>query len=294
MSCTPGRRACHTEAMVDSRSYAVGDATLLRVPYFDVPLDATVAGLAAEQVESVEWAEPAWARAGRLLVGQAVWLIKHGGQSIVVDPCGAADAFIRSGPAALGHQEAVLGALAAVGVDPADVDLVVLSHLDGIGMTAFVDDRGQWVPTFPKARVVLTAEELAWVHAHPETQGAEAFGALLDQGVVDPVTCPFRCTDGVTLELTGGHSVGHAVVRVESAGARALFVGHLAVSPVQVAFPQRAGQHGDAVRAQEALDALLAEAAHDGSLVIGPLWPAPGAASVAGPPWVMTPWGVDA
>ena len=162
------------------------------------------------------------------------------------------------------------------------MDLVVLSHLDGIGMTALVDDHGQWVPTFPHAHVVVTAEELAWVWAHPETQGAQAFGAL-DYGLVEPVTCPLWCTDEVVLELTGGHSAGHAVLRVESVGTRALFLGHLALNPVQVAFPQGASQHADAPRAQQALDTLLAEAAEDGSLVIGPLWPTPGAARVSGP-----------
>jgi glyoxylase-like metal-dependent hydrolase (beta-lactamase superfamily II) len=273
-------------------SHAVGDVTLLRVPYFDVPLDAAVAGLAAEQVRSVAWAESVWATAGQILIGQVVWIIECGDRLIVVDPCGAADDFIRSGPSAVGHQEAVLGALAAAGIDPARVDLVVLSHLDGIGMAALVDGDGTWAPTFPHARVVVTGEELAWVRAHPETQGAVPFGALVDQGLVDPVTCPFRCSNEVTLELTGGHSAGHAVLRVESAGVRALFLGHLALNPVQVAFPQGPAQHADTPRAQQALDRLLAEAASDGSLTIGPLWPAPGAARVSGPPWVMIPaWG---
>jgi glyoxylase-like metal-dependent hydrolase (beta-lactamase superfamily II) len=166
-----------------------------------------------------------------------VWLIECADSVMIVDPCGVADEFIRSGPSAVGHQEAVLGALMAAGIGPAGVDLVVLSHLDGIGMTALVDDHGEWVPTFPNARVVITGEELAWVRAHPETRGAVPFRALVDHGVVDPVTCPFRCADDVTFELTGGHSAGHAVLRVESGGARALLLGHLALSPVQVAFP---------------------------------------------------------
>jgi glyoxylase-like metal-dependent hydrolase (beta-lactamase superfamily II) len=260
------------------------------VPYFDVPLDAAVAGLTAEQVRSVEWAEPAWATEGQIIIGQAVWVIECGGRSIVVDPCGAADEFIRTGPAAVGHQEAVLAGLAAAGIDPVRVDLVVLSHLDGIGMAALVDDHGNWVPTFPRARVVVTAEELAWVRGHPETQGAVAFSALLDRGVVDAVGCPFACTDEVSFELTGGHSAGHAVLRVQSAGARAVFLGHLALNPLQVAFPQSPSQHADTPSAEQALDALLGEAASDGSLLIGPLWPAPGAARVSGPPWMLSPF----
>lgn len=270
--------------------YPLGEAALVRVPYFDVPLDAAVVGLDAERVRSVEWAESVWAAAGQVLIGQAVWLVECGDRTIVVDPCGAADAFIRTGPAAVGHQQAVLAALAEAGIDPARVDLVVLSHLDGIGMTALVDDQGGWAPTFPNARVVITAEEAAWVRAHPDTQGAAAFAALVDREMVDPVTCPFHCADGVVLEWTGGHSPGHAAMRVESAGQRACFLGHLALNPVQVAYPQGADQHVDTPRAARVLDALLAEAAGEGSLLIGPLWPAPGAATVSGPPWVITPF----
>src|SRR6516165_565234 len=171
--------------MVDTVSHAVGEVTLLRVPYFDVPLDAAVAGLAAEQVRSLAWAEPVWATAGQILIGQVVWLIESGDQLIVVDPCGAADQFIRSGPSAVGHQEAVLGALSAAGIDPACVNLVVLSHLDGIGMAALVGDHGGWVPTSQTPRVVAPGKDLAGVGPPPKPRGAGPFAARGKRGVVD-------------------------------------------------------------------------------------------------------------
>jgi glyoxylase-like metal-dependent hydrolase (beta-lactamase superfamily II) len=267
--------------------FVVGNVTLTRVPYFDVALDAAVAGLTADQVRSVEWADPVWAANGQVLIGQAVWVIECADRVVVVDPCGAADAFIRSGPDAVKHQDAVLRAQAAAGLDPTGVDLVVLSHLDGIGMTALVDDDGDWVPAFPHARLVVSQQELDWVTSHPETQGAAAFDALRRRGV--PVTCPFSCANEVTLELTGGHSAGHAVVRVDSAGAGALFLGHLAVNPVQLAYPQGAAQHAEAPRAQQSLDALLSHAAANRTLIVGPLWPEPDAARVSRPPWVLSP-----
>jgi hypothetical protein len=83
--------------MVDVASFEVGAATLTRVPYFDVALDPAAATLTPEQVVELSgWAVPSWATSeGELLVGQAVWVIESEGREIVVDPCGAADAFIR-------------------------------------------------------------------------------------------------------------------------------------------------------------------------------------------------------
>ena len=141
--------------------FRVGEVELTRVPYFDVALDAAVVGLTAEQIESVEWATPSWASAdGQVLIGQAVWVVESQGRVIVVDPCGAADQFLREGKEAIGHQEAALGALRDAGFPPERVDVVVLSHLDGIGMAAVVAPDGGWAPAFPNARIVMMAAEL--------------------------------------------------------------------------------------------------------------------------------------
>jgi len=106
--------------MVEVAKFEVGAATLTRVPYFDVALDPAAASLTPEQVvELSEWSVPSWATAeGELLVGQAVWVIESEGRVIVVDPCGAADPFIRTGPEAIGHQDAVLSAMTSAGFPP--------------------------------------------------------------------------------------------------------------------------------------------------------------------------------
>jgi glyoxylase-like metal-dependent hydrolase (beta-lactamase superfamily II) len=271
-------------------SFTAGDARLVRVPYFDVSLDAAAVGLTSSQVLEVPWAVPTWATTdGQALVGQAVWVIEGGGQVIVVDPCGAADAFLRTGAEAITHQEAVLAAMEAAGYAADRVDVVVLSHLDGIGMAAGVRAGGEgspgWFPLFPRARLVMTAPELAWVRTQPEVQGAGALAALDDLGVVEAVEGPWEATPGVVLDVSGGHSPGHAVVRV---GDDAVFIGHLAVSPLNAAIRSPTLHHSPEV-ALAALDRELSLAAERQTLVIGPLWPEPGAARVSGPPWVITP-----
>jgi glyoxylase-like metal-dependent hydrolase (beta-lactamase superfamily II) len=85
----------------------------------------------------------------------------------------------------------------------------------------------------------------------------------------------------LTAEHTGGHSPGHVIIRV---GGGAAFTGHLAVNPLQAAFGVTSDQHLDAHAAHVALEIELAWAMDRNALVIGPLWPGPGAGRVSSPP----------
>ena len=281
---------CHTGVVGSIARFRVGDVVLTRVSYFDVPLDPSVVRLTRAQIEAVDWATPSWASAdGQVLVGQAVWVVESRGRVIVVDPCGAADEFLRSGPAAIDHQDAVLGAMRDAGFPPERVDAVVLSHLDGIGMTAVVAPDGRWAPAFPNARVVMTSAELEWLLSDAGwAQGLDALRALVAQGVVDGVDDGHHLTDEVRLELTGGHSTGHAFVRVHSGSEHATFLGHLALSPIHCSVEQCA-LHLDPVRAARLLQALIAEATAHETLLVGPLWPFPGAGYAVGDRVVAAP-----
>ncbi|MGO8871218.1 MAG: hypothetical protein ACLQPH_07405, partial [Acidimicrobiales bacterium] len=134
---------------------------------------------------------PKWATSdGLVLVAQAIWVVESGGRTIAVDPCGASDAFLRTGPAAAAHEQAVRAAMAAAGVPVGSVDMVVMSHLDGIGMVAAIGDGGSWLPLFPNARVVISAEEVSHVETHPDISGSQALRELIAQDVVDAVDLP--------------------------------------------------------------------------------------------------------
>jgi glyoxylase-like metal-dependent hydrolase (beta-lactamase superfamily II) len=278
-----GARAARLNDMVDVVGFRVGAVELTRVPYFDVALDPAVAQATAEQVQSLDWATPTWATAtGQVLIGQAAWIVESQDRMIVIDPCGAADQFIRSGPEAIGHQEAVLGAIRDAGVPPERVDTVVLSHLDGIGMAAVVDTEGHWTPAFPNARIVMMAAELDFLSGDGRAQGLDALTALLAQGAVDGVDDGYELTDEVSLELVGGHSPGHAIMWIRSDGNGAAFVGHLLLNPVNVALGDRSMLHLDGARATQAIDALVADARAHETLLVGPLWPFPGAGYAEG------------
>ena len=268
--------------MVDVARFEVGAVTMSRVPYFDVALEPDAVGLTPEQVAAAAgWGVPTWSTSeGEVLVGQAIWVLESRGSVIVVDPCGAADAFLRSGPEAIGHQEAVLEAMASAGYPAPAVDVVVLSHLDGIGLTAVVDDQGRWTPAFPEARIVLTSAELEFLATRDDVGGLDVLRSLVEQGAVDGVSDRHQLTDEVQLRRTAGHSPGHAVVELESHGERAVLIGHLAVSPLHTSIATRDEAHDDAPTAHRVLHEIMEAAAVDGSLVAAPLWPYPGAGQV--------------
>src|SRR3546814_10158185 len=62
-------------------------------------------------------------------------------------------------------------ALAAAGLTVADIDVVMCTHLhaDHVGWNTRLLD-GRWVPTFPNARYLFSARELAhWQEKHAQT-----------------------------------------------------------------------------------------------------------------------------
>ncbi len=275
------------------QQYTVGEVLLTRVPYFDVMLPPGSVALTPEQVGAIPWATPVWAEsADAIRVGQVFWVIEADGRTMVVDPCCASDHFLRTGPTALDHQDAAFAALAAAGFDAATVDVVIMSHLDGIGMNALVDSDGGWHPAFPNAPIVVSDVEWERVQTRTGISGAEALTALHAGGHVQTVVLPHTVTPSVTMVPTGGHTAGMATVVVESGGARALFQGHLAINPLHAAVGTEVVLHDDPALSAAALRRWLTDAASDDALLIGPLWPTPGAARVTSlDPVVLSPAG---
>ncbi len=263
--------------------WSIGELELVRIRYFDVGLPAEGFGLppdvvAAHPITGPDWIDPA----GQMLVGQAFWVIRSGDQTLVVDPCGASDDFLRTGPEAVAHQDAAITVLRDAGVDPDDVNTVVLTHLDGIGMAALVTELG-WAPAFPNARYVISTAERAHITDRADQiSGVEAFEALTAAGIVDVVDTlptPHQLTPGVTLEHTGGHSAGHAAVVLSDGDHEAALLGHLAISPLHLTTADET-RHDDLTVSVAAIDGWIGRSRERGTLLAGALWPTPGVAQV--------------
>jgi glyoxylase-like metal-dependent hydrolase (beta-lactamase superfamily II) len=252
----------------------VGDVMLTRVGYADIGIDPARVGLTPEQVAAVKWAEPMWADGNEVRAGAAVWVIQDGDARIAVDPAQAADEIIRNDDDAGLHQEAFAALLEAAGMPRETFTHAISTHVEGIGMWAWCNEDGSWAPFFPNAKILVPQRELDAIDRgeHPSPVHP-AFTQLRALGDYEAVADGERVSANVSLEHAGAHTPGHQFVRISSGGEQAIMVGHLAVSPLHLVTGPCPQQHPRPDEAQLRIEALLEEDA----VLIGPLWPTPGA-----------------
>ena len=123
--------------------------------------------------------------------------------------------------------------LAEAGSEAADIDIVLASHLhfDHAGGFTSGGGSGGPVPRFPEARyVVRTAEWEDATHPHERNRASylqENFVPLSTAGVLDLVAGDEQIMPGVRVVRTGGHTMHHQIVMIESGGRTAVFAADL-------------------------------------------------------------------
>ena len=134
-------------------------------------------------------------------------------------------------------------ALADAGLTTDDIDLVLASHLHfdhAGGFTARGSD-GTVRPRFPRARYIVRAGE--WddaISPHERSRSsyvADNFVPLRDAGVVTFMAGDGEVAPGVRVRRTGGHTMHHQIVFLESAGKTAVFMADLVPTAAHVALP---------------------------------------------------------
>jgi hypothetical protein len=254
----------------------IGPVTLTRVLYTDAVVPADAVGLTLDEALAVPWCDERWATGDGVRVAAAAWVVTSGERVVVLDPFRNADDILHDPETAEVHRTAIAEACARAGVPVGTVTDVFLSHVEGLGMVAVRDGDG-WAPFFPDARIVVGEPSMRVLDEAPGHWTTDVLARLVTSGAAVVVADGAELAPGVVVEHTGAHGPDHHVVHV-GPGPDVTFVGHLAVSPLHLSTGVCEPQHDDPGRA---LERLLAYAA-DGRLLIGPLWPSPGAGRFAG------------
>jgi glyoxylase-like metal-dependent hydrolase (beta-lactamase superfamily II) len=249
--------------------WTVGAVDVIRVadPGFELvlPQDHAAAALLAASA----WLRPQFVTDDQALrVGSSAIAVRTPSATIVVDPFLAFDDPARLAPR--------LAALRAAGVEPDDVDLVVNTHIDGIGANVLADGS----PAFGSARYLIPAAELEDAAGGLRGDPGIALVALQKEGRADAVIGGETLVPGVRLDDAPGHSQGHVVVWIESGGSQAVVTGHLFLHPAQLANPDVYNDDVDPSTLVRTRRSLLARCVRDDATLIGPLFAAPGGGKV--------------
>lgn len=184
------------------------------------------------------------AATGNLIMAFQSFILRTANHTILIDTCVGEDKE-RDHPDFHMKKWPWMDNLHALDLTPGDIDIVMCSHLhpDHVGWNTQLVD-GRWVPTFPNAKYVFAREEYRYWEAE-HAKGAERVGMtfmdsvlpVMEAGQAILVDNDHAVEDGVWLEPTPGHSPGHVVVHVESAGERGALIGDLMHHPLQVPHP---------------------------------------------------------
>ena len=214
----------------------------------------------------------------QLIMSFHSYVVKTPSGTLLVDTCvgnhkdrpALAEWHMRDGP--------YLSRLARAGVTPEEISFVCCTHLhaDHVGWNTQLKD-GRWVPTFPNARYLFAAEEVAyWEQFHaadPDNRYRRAWEdsvmPVLEAGQVDRVASDAELLHGINLRPAPGHTPGNVVIEVDDGRRRAVLCGDTVHHPVQIEHPEWSSNFcSDPVRSALTRRDLLARMADTGTVLL--------------------------
>ena len=227
-------------------TWNIGDVSITKVLEMEKhwPFSALLPG-AEEVIDDLDWLRPDFVTdEGRMKLSIHALVIESDGQTIIVDTCCGNNKDRPGAPAFDNLETDFLGELSRCGFSPADVDVVLSTHLhvDHVGWNTQLID-GTWVPTFPNAEYLFVRPEFEHWAAEPQDYGPvfeDSVQPIIDAGLATVVEADHQITANISLELTAGHTPGHVSVVIESGNDMALITGDMTHHPVQFAHPEMA------------------------------------------------------
>jgi glyoxylase-like metal-dependent hydrolase (beta-lactamase superfamily II) len=129
----------------------------------------------------------------------------------------------------LDRSSSLARSLHEAGIGAGDIEIVLATHLhfDHAGGFTLRESSGEVRPSFPRAQYVVRRGE--WedaTHPHERNRASylpENFVPLMQAGVLQLVEDDATIMPGVRVRRSGGHTMHHQVVMIESGGRRAVF-----------------------------------------------------------------------
>ncbi|AEM87363.1 MBL fold metallo-hydrolase [Streptomyces violaceusniger] len=235
-------------------SITLGDVHVTRVVEFETPTRPP--GTMFEDIPPQVWdgnrswlAPDHWDhQAGLLMTRMQTFVLRSEGATILVDTGVGNDKARPSMPLFDHRSTDYLVGLAAAGVAPEDVDVVVNTHLhaDHVGWNTRLVG-GAWEPTFPNARYLMPRADYEFLR--PGSSHTSRTREVNEKAFADSVAPVLRSGQAVLwedshdidgalrLEYAPGHTPGSSVLTLRSGDERAVFVGDLLHNPVQIIEP---------------------------------------------------------
>lgn len=272
------------------KRWKVGDVMISRIvegeSLFDIPALFPKARL--EDLQLLPWLRPHFVTPeGRGILSVHALVVDTPTKRIIVDTCVGNDKDRGPWQHYANLQTSFLADLEGAGYsrDSFDVVLCTHMHVDHVGWNTMKVD-GEWVPTFPNARYLLSKSEFAhWAERSEDIASSgfdevqrltfsDSLQPVLDAGQIDLVDEDHGICNEVKLVPTPGHSPGHVSVHISSAGEQALITGDMAHHPCQLAHLDWGIPHidFDCDQAAETRRRVFTEVADRPVLVIGTHW----------------------
>lgn len=230
----PQNDSSHNDALVRARA-SVGDFELTICTDGTYLLDG---GAMFGVVPKTLWQKRIPANAdNEILLGLNSAVVRTGKHTVVIET-GIGNKQSAKMRAIHENQELLLESYAAAGVDPAEVDIVINTHLhfDHCGWNTTLHPDGSVTPTFKNARYFAHRGEVAHGHLQlerdavsynspnydPLVESGQMTLLELEGGGATQQICP-----GISVELFPGHTAQMMGVHIQSAGEHACYIGDL-------------------------------------------------------------------